>query len=351
MANFRDYWTELTGTIPRLSPDLAQTFINRAWSDIRDYRLWSWLVAVGYITTPTAITAGTCTTTLGSQSVVFDAGASAALQAVVLANPPLANTQLGIGRQFRLSSQISGTPGPLYTIQAWDGVNTATLDRVYAENSGVSQPYTVYKQYYQPPALISTGTPDFLRYISVTNTPVGYTIRGKKLYYSQQQLDGIDPQRGATGDAYIIASYEDNPYTTSGDLAGDDAWPVHEWYPGPVYQRVYKCIFQRRMMTLSDTQNLPNTLPSSVLMARASWHGAKWAQTQVSVFSELAQTNWVAAMAAYQAEFKETLLQCIKQDDEIFVQKAFLQGSQFDFPLGGAFLQGHDVSSLVGGLG
>ena len=201
-----------------------------------------------------------------------------------------------------------------------------------------------------PPPSDGTATPDFLRYLSVTNTPVGYTIRGKKLYYSQQQLDGIDPQRGATGDAYIIASYEDNPYTTSGDLAGDDAWPVHEWYPGPVYQRVYKCIFQRRMMTLSDTQNLPNTLPSSVLMARASWHGAKWAQTQVSVFSELAQTNWVAAMAAYQAEFKETLLQCIKQDDEISVQRAFTQGSQFDLPLGGQFLQGHDLSSLVGGL-
>lgn len=348
---FRDYWEELKGTIPRLPPNLAQTYINRAWTDIRDYRLWSWLVGVGFISTPTAITTGLVDATLGSTDVLFTVAAAAALNAVALANPPLANAQIGLGRQFRLSSQTSGTPGPLYNIVAWDNsTRTATLDRVYAEETITASPYTVYKAYYQPPPSNGTATPDFLRYLSVTNTPVGYTIRGQKLYYTQPQLDGIDPQRGATGDAYILAAYEDNPGSDVSPL-GPQMFPIHEWYPHPVYARVYKCIFQKRMLALSDTQSLPVTIPETVLMARAFVHGAQWALGQVAVFPELAQTNWVNFITIKQQEYKETLLQCIKQDDEIFPQKAFTQGWQFDFPLGGQFLQGHDVSSLVGGLG
>lgn len=346
---WRDYWNELAGSIPRLPPNLAQTLVNRAWTDIRDYRLWSWLVGVGYITTPTAITTGTCDVTLGSASVVFSAGASVALSAVALSNPPLANAEVGIGRQFRLSSQTSGTPGPLYNIIAWDGVNTMTLDRVYAEDTALANPYTVYKAYFQSPPSNGTSTPDFLRYLSVTNTPVGYTIRGRKLYYSQAELDGIDPQRGSTGDTYILATYESNPTSSSSPL-GPNMFPVHEWYPHPVYSRVYKCIYQKRLLTLSDSQDLPITIPSSVLMARAFVHGGQWALGQVSVFPELQSTNWVQFIAVKQQEFKETLIQCIKQDDEIAPQKAFTQGWDFPGNFGGSFLQSHDVSSIVGGL-
>lgn len=352
MATFRQLWSELLGTIPRLPPALAQIYINRAFSDIRDYRLWSWLVGVGYITTPAAITTGTASATLGSNQVTFSAAAAAALTAVALANPPLASPQVGIGRQFRLSSATTGTPGALYNITAWaDPV--ATLDRVWAEESVTDRAYMVYKAYYQPPPSNGSATPDFLRYLSIANTPVGYTIRGRKLYYTQDQLDGADPQRGATGDVYIIAAYETNPtqaVTSSSLPLGPSMIPVHEWYPHPVTARVYKAIYQKRMMTLSDTQQPPATLPDYVLIVRAQIHAAQWALGQVAVFPELAQTNWVSYLEAKQKEYKEALIQCIKQDDEIFVHRAFTQGWQFDFPLGGAFLQGHDVSSLVGGF-
>lgn len=349
MATYRDLWNELTGTIPRLPPNLAQTYINRAFSDIRDMRLWSWLVGVGYITTATAITTGTVDVTLGSTSAVFSAGAATALNAVALANPPLASPQVGIGRQFRLSSQTSGTPGPLYSISAWDGVNTATLDRVYAEETATSQAYTVYKAYYQGPPANGTAAPDFLRYLSVTNTPVGYTIRGRKLYYSQPELDAVDPQRGATGDTYIIASYEPNPTSSSSPL-GPEMFPVTEWYPHPVFARVYKCIYQKRMLILSDTQSLPITFPDACLMARACGLGGQWALSQVSVFQELQGTNWPQFISMKQTEFKDLLLQAIKQDDELQPLKAFRQGYQWDWPMSGQFLQNHDVSSVLGGL-
>jgi hypothetical protein len=341
-VSFRDMWNDLIDDTPCLPPPLAQTLINRAFADIRDYRLWSWLVPTGYITTPQNITTGTITTTLGSNLVTPDATAAAALNAVALANPPLANAQIGIGRQIRLSSQTSGTPGPLYSITAYDNsIPQITLDRVYAENSGAGLTYMCYKAYYQAPPSDGTGTPDFLRYFTVTNPGSGYTIRRRKLYYTQAQLNGIDPQRGATGDAYIIASYLDDPAT--GNV-------VHEWYPHPVNLRVYSCIYQKRGLPLSDTNPPPLTLPSELIMERAYMRASKWALKMVAVYPELQQTNWVMTYNMHKQDFKEQLIQAIKQDDEISPLVAFQQGGTFDFPLGGQFLQNHDVSSLVGGL-
>lgn len=343
---FRDYWEDLSTSIPRLPPAHAQTLVNRAWHSICDFRLWSWLIAYGYVTTPQIIVAGTVTTTLGSNQAVFDTTAAAALNAVALANPPLANSVLGIGRQFRTGSQTSGTPGAVYTITAWDGVSNATLDRVFAEASGSGQPYMVYKCYYQPPPSDGTGPADFLRYFSIDNPASGYSIRKRKLRYTQEQLNSVDPPRGATGDAYILANYSDDPLT-AGLVSGVT---VHEWYPHPVNLRVYKCLYQKRGLDLTDTYDIPTTFPSDLLMELSYVFGARWALRQVSVFPELAQTNWVAVIQDCQKAFKERLIQCIKQDDEISPLTAFTQAGTFDFPLGGQFLQNHDISSLVGGL-
>ena len=341
-VTFRDMWYDLLSSVPRLPPPLAQTIINRAFSDIRDYRLWSWLVPTGYIVTPTAITSGTITVVQGSPLITPDATAAAALNAVALANPPLANAQVGIGRQIRLSSQQSGTPGPLYNIIAYaNSIPQITVDRPYLEASGAGLGYSCYKAYYQAPPSDGTATPDFLRYFTITNSAVGYTIRRRKLYYTQSQLNGIDPQRGATGDPYIIANYLDDP--TTGNV-------VHEWYPHPVYQRSMTCIYQKRGLPLSDTNPPPLTLPSELIMERAYMRACQWAIKNVSNFPELQQVNWVMAYNAHKQDFKESLIQAIKQDDEISPLVAFQQGGVFDFPLGGAFLQNHDVSSLVGGL-
>lgn len=342
---YREYWNDLVDSIPRLPPPLAQTIVNRAWRDIVRWRLWSWLVGTGYITTPVAINTGTIDVTLGSTSVVVSASAAAALDAVALANPPLASAQVGIGRQIRIASQVTGTPGPLYNIAAWTSPSgPLTLDRVYAEATASNQPYTCYKAYYQPPPSNGSASPDFLRYFSVTNMAMGYTIRGRKLFYTQAKLDGIDPQRGATGDAYDISAYLDNPNPA---VAGPI---VHEWYPHPVNQRVYRCMFLRYGANLSDTVDIPTTLDPDLLMERAYMYACKWALKMVGVYPELGAVNWVMAYNMHAKDWKDYLLQCIKKDDEIAPLVAFQQGGVFDFPLGGQFVQGHDVSSLVGGL-
>src|SRR5271169_6135804 len=143
---FQNYCSELVGTIPRLPYPLAQTLVNRAWKNIRDMRLWSWLVSLDDIEAPTIITNGTVTVTQNSNQVLMDATAKSALLAVALSNPPLASPTLGQGRQIRIG--VTGSGGPIYNIIAVDSTTGyLTLDRNYADSSGSGQPYFVYKCY------------------------------------------------------------------------------------------------------------------------------------------------------------------------------------------------------------
>lgn len=330
-----DYISEVMGVIPRIPPAYVPILLNRAWGNIRDMRLWSFLLGYGDLVAPTGITAGNATSTFGSVTVTVDATAATAINAVALPpvpSAPVSSPQLGVGRQFRMQNVNTG--GPYYNIIAWDGVNTLTLDRPFADTT-VSGPYAIAKVYYTPPQSI----PDFVRYLTITNKGTGYSIKGKRLLYSQGHLNSVDPQRAATGDAYIVATYFPD---SNGNM-------VHEFYPGPTNQSLYTCLFQRKGLPLSPTVDLPNTLDPSLLIYRTLMLAADWALANVATYPEFAQTNWVQYRMQQEKLFNETRIQCIKQDDELMPQLPTFSGSEFDFPLGGQFLQSHDVSSILGG--
>jgi len=333
---FRDYCSELVGTIPNLPYPLAQTLVNRAWKDLRDLRLWSWLVDTDDIVTPMVINAGTVTVFNGSFTVACDATASAALMPYIFGNPPLASTVLGQGRQIRIG--LTSSSGPIFNIVGVDATDptalTLVIDRQYANDSILNAPYQVYRCYIAPPG------DDFLQYITITHVRAGYNIRAKKLFYTQHRLNSIDPQRGAHGDAYVVSAFKSDR----------DGRPVHEWYPHPTNFGVYSAVYRKRGKDLSGTTDLPVTFPNSVLMARSYQHAADWAIANVGRYPQLGQTNWAMFREAKGSLLKEELVQAIKQDDEISPLLPMLQGSYSDFPLGGEFMQGHDVSSLLGGL-
>jgi hypothetical protein len=323
-----DLALELRGQFPGLSFLLAQSLVNRAWADVRDGHLWSWLTAEGVLIAPAAIAAGTVTVTFGSTSVIGDATAAAAWLAVALANPPLASATLGAGRQFRTLN------GPLYNIVGFDGVNTLTLERAFSETSGAGQTYQVYRAYFRPPQN------DFLRYLALTRPDFGYAITGRKLYLTQEELNRRDPQRGATGDAYYAAAYRV-------DASGI---PVHELWPHQVNQAAFVAMFQRRGVNLSapgasPVVDVPVTVMDYLVKARAEYYGAQWAVKNVRRLPELGGTNWLAVMQAAQANFREEMVKAVKQDKEIFLSNWILpKGASFGFPLDGRFLQSHDIS-------
>ncbi len=126
---FIDYWRELEGTYPKMPGTLAQIYVNRAWSDVRDAGPWSFLQGFGVLVCPAVISAGSVTVTQFSTTIVADATAAAALNAVVSSTPPLASTSLGVGRQIKV-----GAGSIVANILTWQfnqpsaGLGTMTVD-------------------------------------------------------------------------------------------------------------------------------------------------------------------------------------------------------------------------------
>jgi len=339
---------ELMGTFPRLPYLHSLQLINRAWARVRDIRLWSFsLVADGQLFAPTSITAGTVSATYQSTSIIADVDAAAALNAVVAATPPLASATLGLGRQIRVGTSnnaVLTANGPDYNITAWDNATkTLTIDKPFGEQTQTGQGYIVYKCYYAAPSLpfITTGAADgsMIRFMAMVNRNSGYTVRGRKLWYTQADLSGVDPTHSATGDAYIIASYGRN----------QPGQPVFELYPHPVSLTTYAVTFWTRWPDVSITQDFPKVpyALETCVMDLARKFCANWAMANTATYKELQNVNWVAAAMSYQQDYLEGLKQCLKQDDEIMPIVPFSQSSRFDFPLGGQFLQSHDMSSLL----
>ena len=343
---FVDLVAELVGTVPRLSALHAQQLINRSWARVRDSRLWSFhFVADAQLFVPTAVSAGSVSATFNNTIVVADTAAAGALNANALANPPLASSVLGQGRQIRVgsTSNISSPTGPNYTILAWDGVSQLTINKPYGEATVTGAPYQVLKCYYSPPAPppFTALAPDlrYVRYESITNRRSGYTIFGPNLYWSQAQLNAIDPQRGGQGEAYIVANYGRNSL----------GQPVVELYPNPVQFTTYSATYWTRWPDLTPTQDLPQIpyeLPDAV-MFQAKALASDWALANVTTVPELGQTNWVAYRQIQGVEYKASIINCFKQDDEIMPLIPFRQGQGFMFPLGGQFLQSHDITSIL----
>jgi hypothetical protein len=343
---FVDLTAELMGTIPRISALHAQQLVNKAWGRIRDSRQWSFeFVADAQLFVPYAVSGGSMQATFGSKVVVADPTAADKLNAIAFANPPLAHPILGIGRELRVGStnRISSPTGPNYQIVSWDGVAHLTIDRPYGEASVDRAPYQVLKCYYAPPAPppFDNLTPDlrYVRYQVITNRNNGYAIFGPNLYWTQAQLNAIDPQRGGQGDAYIVANYGRNSL----------GQPVIELYPNPVQFTTYSATYWTRWPDLSFAQDLPTVpyeLPEA-LMYKAKALASDWALANVSTFPEVGQTNWVSYRQTQDKEYRDAIINCFKQDDELVPLSPFRQGQGFMFPLGGQFLQSHDVTSLL----
>ena len=348
LLTFSQLYKELTGEISCL-PDLqAQRIINRAWKRTNDYRMWSWqVISNAQLFVPAVISVGSASVTFNSTAVVMDASATAALNAIAFGNPPLASPTLGVGYQIRLGSgpqSLQAPIGPNYTIVSWDGAGNMTIDRPYGESTGAGLNYQVLKCYYAAPFLPVTSTGadgQFARYLSITNLLDGYAITGRSLYFSQEELNRIDPQRGGQGDAYIMAYYQRN----------DLGQPVYEMYPNPVNPTTYQANMVSKGPLLTMTTQLPQVSYAldDVVSFLAKQFAGQWAAANVGRFKqELGSTNWVWYCDQMEKQWRQSMLLCVKEDDEIMPSpKPFVYNGGFSFPLGGEFLQSHDISSIL----
>jgi hypothetical protein len=329
MVTLQELAAELTGSVPGLSNLFARKYINEALQEIKKDYLWSWNIGEGILYFPTAVAAGTCTVTLFSTSVQFDTTAKAALNAFGT-NPPITSCQ------FRVPSS-----GPVYNIIAYNSTTgVATLDRFYTEPSGVGQLYTIYRIYFDPPSTDGvTPNTDFLRYLSINNPINGYSIRGKRLYMTREELNRRDPLRGAIGLPYYMATYKPNAL---GQMQ-------YEPWPQCTSSLGLLCNYEKQHVWLKPTDTIPNQ-SSANLVRYAMWtYAYRWALTNAGRVPELKGVDWRFALAEAQKTYARELVTAKKNDKEILLN-IFRPGSgwtlDFQGPIDSNFMQSHGVPAF-----
>lgn len=298
MSDFQSYSSELLAEIPELGMLLAQRFVNRAWRDIRESKLWSWLLTEGVFTAPNLINAGTVTVTQYSNTVTLDATANAALNN--LTNP------LVTSRQFR----GPGSNGGVYSIAAYDnGASIITLDRIYQEQSMSGGSYQVYQCYYRPADANGNFISDFLEIQAMKNPDLGYNIDRKALRFSQAQINALDPYRADQGYAFFVSPYK---FDTANNVM------IYELWPHPVYQSGYVWTGRRRGTDFSlPTDAVPGTFLYHPLVERAKWYACMWAAKNQGRFQQLQGVDWLQTAQEGNIEYQRMLLDAKRQDDEM----------------------------------
>lgn len=276
---------------------------------------------------PQIITAGTVSVTQYSNIVQLDPVAFANLNGV--------NNPILTQRQFRCG--LGG--GTIYNIQSMNAnLQQVTLDRIYMEGSQSGQPYQVYRCYYLPCDQNGNYVDDFVQWKVLLNAGEGYAIVGENLRMTQAELDARDPQRADQDLAYAVASRGVNP----------DGLPIFEMWPHPTSQNPYIGLYQRRGTDFNSTNpNLPKTFKEHTVTQLALMYGLNWAMLNQGRFPELKGVDLALAKAEATREFKESLDQARRMDDEIQCDDYLVQMRDYlAFPIiDSAFLQSHDAGN------
>ena len=317
----QDYASYIKGYVPEIDFLLAQEIVNKAWKDIRECRMWSWLRGVGVFIAPQNITAGRVSVVQFSPTVTLDATATTALTG--LTNPLVGQ------RQFR-----SGQ-GPVYNIKSLLG-STLTLDRPYLEGTAASQSYQVYRCYYTPADSAGNFITDFLKFKVIFNPVDGYAIVGPNLNITRAELDARDPTRGAQDLAYLVAGYDV-------DANGN---PRYELWPHPTSSKGYVYLYQRRGLDLSATVDIPTQFSPHVLKERALEYAYDWAIVNQSRFPALKGVDFRLAKAETNRKYERMLLDARRNDDNLMLDSWIPDFQNIGFgPIDSKFFQSHDVSA------
>jgi hypothetical protein len=321
---FQDYFSEVMGHIPEIDVGLAQILVNRAFRDIRESRLWSWLRGFGVLVAPQNVTGGTVAITQFSTTVTLDATANAALNG--LTNPVITL------RQFRTGQ------GPIYNIAGYSHAgSTLTLDRPYMEGTTSAQNYQVYRCYYQAADSSGNLISDFLMFKEMFNPIDGYAIVGGALRVTRGEIDARDPTRGAQDLAYCVASFN----------VDANGLPIFELWPHPTAARAYPYLYQRRGLPLSATVDIPSTMSRDLLVMKSLDYGYDWAIANASRFATLKGVDWRLLKAENKRHYDAMLQDAKRNDDNLMLENFIPELRDYlQYPIIDAkFFQSHDAGS------
>lgn len=313
---FLDATAELTGTLPGLSPFLAEKYISRAWLDICGRRNWSFLEGDASIVCPAGVTTGAVAVVQFQQTVTFNAAASAALlaQTVVGSTPGLG------GMAFRVTSPASPQAGQVYSIIAFDAsapaAIVATLDRPLVEATSATATFQIYRAYIPPP------DPNFLGWISIVDMSNAFRLR---LDRSSAAFDAADPQRLSQGLAYYLGQYRGvltvNAVTgaTGPNPTQNAGTPLYELWPVPTQGQSFYARYRLKAFPYGDqpTDDLPAVIDTGLVVQRAlGWYALPWAASNVASFPTMRGQNWPTLIQAARASYWEMFNDAQRRDNE-----------------------------------
>lgn len=314
MPTLLELSAQLTGEIATLPRLTAQAYINKAILEIRKDYMWSWNIGEGILVVPAMISDGTVGVTKFSNSVLCDADAKVLMNVAETENPPL------IERQFRIPG------GPVYNILAYDNVTgIITLDRIYMEDTNDGSAYNVYRCYYDPPSVDGvTPNVDFLRYLTINNTQMGYTISSKRLNQPREILNRRDPMRGALGSPYYAFVYKPRPNFLPSTLNLTTGGPTnglmqYELWPHPTYSTALLAQYVKQHVNLVPNDSIPYGCTETLVMYRAMEFAYRWALQNIGRYPELKGTDWRFLLAEIQKKYAFELVGAKREDKEIML--------------------------------
>lgn len=342
--SFLSLSSELTGRLAGLPPPLADTFINRAWRDIRRERQWSFLMDVGAIVCPVQATAGAVAFVQFGTTVTCNAAASAAL-ATLLASMPSPLDLTAVQIRFGGSGNAAAV-GQVYSISAQDITTPTayilTVDRPIVQATNATSGYQVYRAYIKPPV------DDFMNWVSFVDMTNGWALRKN---FTSSYFDLKDPQRQAQGQSYYVGAFEGNP--------GTDPRPQYELWPHPTSGQVFFTRFRRAGADFAtDAEELPPIIPDSLVMERAlGYHGYRWAAENVGRIPELKGPNYAQLMLEARNAYTSLLVAAKREDNEQQLNDIWARGhglihgdgrgifkGMVNYPIDSNFMQSHLIN-------
>lgn len=273
-------WNQVLGYVPLAGPLLAQNWTTRAFRQVAERRMWSWLVKYSQFIIPAAYTTGTVTVTLNNASVV---GVGTTW------------TSAMIGRQFRTS-----IGSPMYTITAVAGATSLTLEAVWGAATAAGASYEIWQAYVTAPT-------DFHSFVSVWDPSKNWQLH---LNVQQVAINERDAQRTNSGDAWVVSPWT---YDTS-----SPPLPRYELWPHQKAAYVYPFLYEARPTDLGDTNaTLPRFIRGDLLLELALSMAARWPGPSTDrpnpYFS-------IQLAAMHDTRSERMIYELERQDEEVSVQ-------------------------------
>ena len=281
LSTYEQLWKGVQLRCPAAPVFLARQWIDFAFRQLWDRKLWSWQRKQGQFLFDAVVNTGTVDVTRGNFTVVGHGTAW---------------TTDSVNHQFRV-----GLQNPIYTIASVDPVGqTLDLTEVWGGLTALGPNYQIYNAYQTPPS-------DFQNFIVIIDPRYNWALA---LNVTQEELDVWDAQRANIGTtAYVCASRDFSDPFNSPPL------PRYEFWPHLQAQVSLPFHYVSRPPDLSEPgATLPRMIRGDVLLEGALAQCARWPGAS----SDQPNPYFNLALAMqHEQRFQGMVLEMTRTDDEV----------------------------------